>query len=425
MYQSVNYKEDIARRLLKLLMISRVNQIPISVLDRLKWELGLPQDYEKAIIPEFPDYFRMIGDKMLGGNGKVLELVYWSDEFAVSEIEKKGSNGGNVQFTLQYSTGFEMDKKYKKWVDQWQKLPYRSPYENAMHLDTKSDESDKWAVAVLHEVLSLFVGKKAEKESLLYFGECLGLRSRFKRAFLQHPGIFYVSSKIGTYTVVLREAYRRGMLVERHPLMDMRYKYVQLMNVVKDAEKMKYIQQKSGSDVKEGREELKVIDDGEEDNVEMYDSSDGCESDDCEDRIHGGNANRRQGRFKRNGAFEDRNSERLAKNSNGRFKEKDEFKSSRGNGRIKEKDEFKSSTRISRRTNTRDNERYKDKDEFRGSTRFSRRTNARDGKRFKDKDDFISSARFSRRTNTRDGDQNVSWLSPPNLKLSSNKAQSV
>ncbi|KAG6436008.1 hypothetical protein SASPL_100889 [Salvia splendens] len=67
-------------------------------------------------------------------------------------------------------------------------------------------------------------------ENLLHLAEYLGLRPSFKRAFLQHPGIFYVSSKIGMHTVVNS---KRGMLIEWHPLMGIRWKYIQLMNVVK------------------------------------------------------------------------------------------------------------------------------------------------------------------------------------------------
>ncbi|KAK6132416.1 hypothetical protein DH2020_033855 [Rehmannia glutinosa] len=296
--QSVNYKQDIARRLLKLLMISRINKIPIFLLERLRWELGLPAEYEKDIIPEFPDYFRVIDGRGLGENGKVLELVCWTEEFAVSELENKAKDG-KTQFCLQYSKEFEMDKKYKKWVDEWQKLPYVSPYENAMHLAAKTDESDKWAVAVLHE--------------------------------------------IGTHTVVLKEAYKRGMLIERHPLMDMRYKYVQLMNVVKDEEKPKSNQQKSVTDVE--RSEGKKLEDGEgeeEDNAEMYGSSDEDESDDDKDGFEDENVNKR-GRFRTKGEnYEDKNSRRNV--------------TRRANGRSNEENVYRSSTRFSRRKNVRGGE---------------------------------------------------------------------
>lgn len=52
----MDYKQEVADRLLKLLMISRINKIPLSVVDKLKWAMGLPQDYVKTIVPEFPDY---------------------------------------------------------------------------------------------------------------------------------------------------------------------------------------------------------------------------------------------------------------------------------------------------------------------------------------------------------------------------------
>ena len=145
-------------------------------------------------------------------------------------MEKKGS----IAFPMQFSRGFEMDKKVKKWEDEWQKLPYISPYEDASHLLPNSDESDKWTVAVLHELLHILVPKKTERDNLLLLGEYLGLRSRFKRALLQHPGVFYMSTKIGTYTVVLKEGYKRGLLVEDHPWMQMRNRYIHLMNMVKE-----------------------------------------------------------------------------------------------------------------------------------------------------------------------------------------------
>ncbi|XP_050269197.1 protein WHAT'S THIS FACTOR 9, mitochondrial isoform X1 [Quercus robur] len=230
-YQSDTYKKQTADRLLKLLMISKTNKIPLSIIECLKWDLGLPHNYEKTIVPEFPDYFRVVGGR--DEEDGVLELVCWSDELAVSVMEKKGS----IAFPMQFSRGFEMDKKVKKWEDEWQKLPYISPYEDASHLLPKSDESDKWAVAVLHELLHILVPKKTERDNLLLLGDYLGLRSRFKRALLQHPGIFYMSTKIGTYTVVLKEGYKRGLLVEDHPWMQMRNRYIHLMNMVKEGGK--------------------------------------------------------------------------------------------------------------------------------------------------------------------------------------------
>ncbi|CAN1137750.1 Protein WHAT'S THIS FACTOR 9, mitochondrial [Linum perenne] len=237
-YQSQSYKKHVADRLVKLVMLSRIDKIPLNILDSIKWDLGLPDDYAKTIVPEFPDYFRVVGNK------NSLELVCWSDELAVSLVEKRAKTGGKVyekgtplSFQMKFSEGFEMDKKVKNWFQEWQKLPYISPYENATHLGSNTDDADKWAVGVLHELLNLFVSKKAEREVLLSVGEWLGIRSWFKRALIQHPGIFYVSGKMGTYTVVLKEGYKRGWLVEKNELVDIRNRYMHLMHLANEDRK--------------------------------------------------------------------------------------------------------------------------------------------------------------------------------------------
>ncbi|CAI9087900.1 OLC1v1022091C1 [Oldenlandia corymbosa var. corymbosa] len=362
-YESVLYKQDVADRLLKLLMVSRINKIPVRVVNELKWELGLPQDYLKSIVPEFPDYFRLKCES----NEDVLELVCWSDEHAVSTLEKKRSFP--IEFPLKYSSGFEMDKKYKKWVDEWQKLPYISPYENASHLVSKSDESDKWAVAILHEVLNLFVGKKAEREVLLGLGEWLGLRSRFKRAFLQHPGIFYVSSKLRTHTVVLRDGFNRGMLVERLPLMEVRFKYVQLMNTIKEDPVNKEKPKESPKEGLGNNEKLKESaedDPGNKDNLkestkihdgkdkeeqgEFYELSDEQSTDDYEDHDDDDDdepTERKNSRASRNRRFEVGESP-SRRNSSGR--------KSRFNVRTDIRDSGRVHGRSSRRNNNNNND---------------------------------------------------------------------
>lgn len=281
-YQSDVFRHGAADRLLKLLMLCRVNEIPLGLIDKLKWDLGIPDDYAKALVPEFPHYFQVKsvkGPRQIGGSNEgSLELVCWDSELAVSAMERKAIKAGSgnqkgmpIEFPMQFSTGFEMDKKLKKWIDDWQKLPYVSPYENASHLQPKSDESDRWAVGVLHELLHILVSKKMERDEILGLGDYLGIRSRFKRAFAQHPGIFYLSNKAGTYTVVLREGFKRGLLIEKHPLMEMRSRYIHLMNRGKDDEKPK-----SGPSLNKKKKlkgpdkEEEVNEDAREEGVEMH-----------------------------------------------------------------------------------------------------------------------------------------------------------
>ncbi|KAI4352829.1 hypothetical protein L6164_007043 [Bauhinia variegata] len=297
-------------------MISRIRKIPLKTIEHLKWDLGLPQDYLKSIIPEFPDYFQIVCGKDCSPgleDKRALELVCWSNELAISVMEKKVMNGGlsnekgkPIAFPMQFSTGFEMDKKFKKCLDGWQKLPYISPYENAIHLSPTSDESDKWVVAVLHEILHILVPKKTEKENVLLLGECLGLRSRFKRALLHHPGIFYLSSKIGTYTVVLREGYKRGSLIESHPMMTLRSQYVHLVNTVKEDSKTTKVegtstQQEPKAKDPEGISEEDGLNSGVKDEGELFDSSD-AESEDASSNDYDDDEEQTQRRTRRTAA---------------------------------------------------------------------------------------------------------------------------
>ncbi|XP_022969362.1 protein ROOT PRIMORDIUM DEFECTIVE 1 isoform X3 [Cucurbita maxima] len=296
--QSEICRQQAADRLVKLLMLSRVHKIPLSIIDQLKWELGLPKDYVQSIVPEFPDYFKVVGHQNFAsgwGTKQALELVCWNNELATSVLEKmaaKGkpgstSKGMHITFPMNYSNGFEMDKKFKKWVDEWQKLPYISPYESATHLPPSSDESDKWSVAILHEFLHMLVTKKTEKETVLGIGEYFGLRSRFKRALLHHPGIFYLSSKAGTYTVVLKEAYKRGSVIESSPLMIIRNKYLHLMNTVKEDSKTTSSEHKSTRQQKQEQKEGSDDGSGKQNEAELFNSSANEDEDEDEDEDEG------------------------------------------------------------------------------------------------------------------------------------------
>lgn len=169
-----------------------------------------------------------------------LELVLYRKDLAVSAMERYAMKTGgykkgmSLPFPLHFSRGVDLQKKVRKWLDEWQQLPYISPYEDASHLTPKSDLAEKWTVAVLHEVLNLLVPKKTEKENLVLLGEHIGLPPGLSKVITHHPGIFYVSNKLGRHTVVLREAYRRDLLVEKHPLMGLRYQYSHLMHKGKE-----------------------------------------------------------------------------------------------------------------------------------------------------------------------------------------------
>ncbi|KAM7279242.1 hypothetical protein ACFE04_006376 [Oxalis oulophora] len=242
-HHSLRYRSDSVIRLAKLLMLTGSMKLPMYVIDKLKFDLGLPYDYVSCVLSDYPDWFSVCSviDCVTNKEMLVLELVRWREDLAVSSMERRVweedeevrfKRGLRIRFSMSFSRGFDLRKKVANWVDVFQDLPYVSPYENAFHLRENSDQAEKWAVAVLHELLWLLVSKKTEKGNVQCFGEYLGFGNRFDKILRHHPGIFYVSNKIRTQTIVLREAFRKGSLVEKHPLMEMRYKYARLMNRV-------------------------------------------------------------------------------------------------------------------------------------------------------------------------------------------------
>lgn len=233
------------------------------------------------------DYFQVceITDPVTNKETLALELVSWRKELAVSEMERKVCNGDIsnlrkgrcIEFPMNFPRGFDLEKKVKNWVEKWQELPYVSPYEDAFHLAPRSDLAEKYTVAVLHELLWLLVSKKTERDNVFCLGDYLGFGDRFKKALVHHPGIFYVSNKIRTQTVVIREAYKKDFLVQKHPLMGMRHRYIHLMNKSKDRSKQVRVLSLGSTGKRKVREKMTKEDDKcgsgeEEDSNESSDS---------------------------------------------------------------------------------------------------------------------------------------------------------
>ncbi|KAG0464845.1 hypothetical protein HPP92_019009 [Vanilla planifolia] len=172
-------RSDAADRLLRLLMLSPYRRLPLSLIDRLRWDLGLPCDYVRSLLPDFPDYFQI--SPSANGDKLDIELVCYRKDLAISAMEHYAMRTGGYQkgaslaFPLHFSRGFVLEKKVRKWLDDWQKLPYISPYESGLNLPPKSDYAEKWVVGVVHEVLNLLIGKKTEKDNLILLGQHLGL----------------------------------------------------------------------------------------------------------------------------------------------------------------------------------------------------------------------------------------------------------
>ncbi|KAL3845052.1 hypothetical protein ACJIZ3_002455 [Penstemon smallii] len=116
-----------------------------------------------------------------------------------------------------FPPGMRLTKNYKAKVKEWQSLAYLGPYE------------EKRAVGIVHEFLSLTVEKMVEVEKISHFRKWFGIDLNVRDLFLDHPGIFYLSTKGKRHTVFLREAYERGCLIEPNPIYEARRKLLDLV----------------------------------------------------------------------------------------------------------------------------------------------------------------------------------------------------
>ncbi|KAJ4849581.1 hypothetical protein Tsubulata_019346 [Turnera subulata] len=234
-----SHESDTVERLCRVLMMTKSRTLPLQSLHPLKWDLGLPDNFDKVLIPNHPDYFRFVK----ASNGAAcLQLVKWREEFTVSALQKGNegnTTGGEYRqfnrgpapliFPMSFPRGYGAQKKVKAWMEEFQKLPYISPYEDSRRIDPNSELMEKRVVGVLHELLSLTIHKKTKRNYLRSLRDELILPHKFTRLFTRYPGIFYLSLKCKTTTVALREGYQRGKLVNPHPIARLRDKFYHVM----------------------------------------------------------------------------------------------------------------------------------------------------------------------------------------------------
>lgn len=216
---------DVVVKLCKLLMLTRERTLSMHSIDHLRWDLGLPYDYRDSLIPNHPDLFCFV---KLSTDVVGLRLVNWDERIAVSQLQLR--NNDHTAFPVKFTRGFGLKRKSMEWLQEWQRLPCTSPYVDASHLDPRTDLSEKRNVGVFHELLHLTLGKKMERKNVSNLRKPFALPQKFTKVFERHPGIFYISMKCDTQTVILREAYDRRHLIEKHPLVEIREKFSNMMN---------------------------------------------------------------------------------------------------------------------------------------------------------------------------------------------------
>ncbi|CAK9136797.1 unnamed protein product [Ilex paraguariensis] len=235
---------DAVTRLRKLLMLSNTGRLRLEHVRIARKEFGLPDDFELSVILKYPQFFRLFDAKET--RNKYIELVDKDPNLAICAIERvreneyreKGIDAENIRFSfiVNFPPGFKIGKYYKIAVWKWQRLPYWSPYEDVSGYDMRSLEAqkrmEKRAIATIHELLSLTVEKKITLERIAHFRLVMDLPKKLKEFLLQHQGIFYISTRGNhgkLHTVFLREAYKKGELVEPNDLYLARRKLAELI----------------------------------------------------------------------------------------------------------------------------------------------------------------------------------------------------
>lgn len=221
-------------KLCKLLMMSKSKVLSVDKLVHVKREFGFPNDFLVNLVPKYPNYFRLTGS--LGEGNSFLELVDWNLEFAQSVIELRAEEESRLagisvrpNFNYKLPSGFFVKKEMREWIWDWLEMDYISPYIDASRFHQASPEMEKRTVAVFHELLSLSLYKRIPVPILGKFTEDYRFSNAFASVFTRHSGIFYMSLKGGIKTAMLREAYENGQLINRDPLLEIRDRFVELL----------------------------------------------------------------------------------------------------------------------------------------------------------------------------------------------------
>lgn len=233
-------------RLVRLLSMSTSKSLPLRAIFKVWRELGLPDDFEDSVILPNSQIFQLSdahepnthilklveSSGVLEGNHFVTAVENW--RAAECYMEDSDIDGAEIKFSFKhvFPSGMKLSKDFKAKVKKWQRLPYVGPYEEIgekRRSKAGASELEKRAVAIAHEFLSLTVEKMVEVEKISHFRKWFGIDLNIRDLFLDHPGIFYLSTKGKTHTVFLREEYERGCLIKPNPVYQARRKLLDLV----------------------------------------------------------------------------------------------------------------------------------------------------------------------------------------------------
>ncbi|XP_022766202.1 protein ROOT PRIMORDIUM DEFECTIVE 1 [Durio zibethinus] len=230
-------------RLVRLLSMSTTKSLPLRAVFKVWRELGLPDNFEDSVISRNSHIFKLSDAHEL--NTHILKLTdEMHDKSFVASVENwrvmeccaedciVDRTELQYGFKHSYPPGMRLSKDFRAKVEEWQRLPYVGPYEEMVEkkrFKAGTMGLEKRAVAIVHEFLSLTVEGMVEVEKISHFRKAFAIDLNIRDLFLDHPGIFYLSTKGKRHTVFLREAYERGCLIDLNPVYNVRRKLLDLV----------------------------------------------------------------------------------------------------------------------------------------------------------------------------------------------------
>ncbi|XP_010246222.1 PREDICTED: protein ROOT PRIMORDIUM DEFECTIVE 1 [Nelumbo nucifera] len=236
-------KPVVVDRLVRLLSMSVSKSLPLRAIFKVWREFGLPDDFEQSVIAQNPNLFLLCDAHepnthilKLDPRNLDTDLSASVENWRITECCGQDSkvDAAEIRFAFKHGfpPGMKLSKDFRARVKEWQKLPYVGPYEEMkekMRLRAGMKALEKRAVGIVHEFLSLSVEKMVEVEKISHFRKWFGIDLNIRDLFLDHPGIFYLSTKGKRHTVFLREAYQRGCLIDPNPVYEARRKLLDLV----------------------------------------------------------------------------------------------------------------------------------------------------------------------------------------------------
>lgn len=232
-------------RLIRLLSMSLSKTLPLRAIFKVWRELGLPDDFEDSVLSQNTHLFNILDAhepnthliKLVGTTPSQNNLTAAVESWRIMECCKDDCSVDRTEMRFSFKQGYppcmKLKKNFRAKVKEWQKLPYIGPYKELPGVRKRSKsglmELEKRAVGIVHEFLSLTMEKTVEVEKISHFRKWFGIDLNVRDLFLDHPGIFYLSTKGKRHTVFLREAYERGCLIDPNPVYVVRRKLLDLV----------------------------------------------------------------------------------------------------------------------------------------------------------------------------------------------------